>query len=286
MEKGFNDDELADIMSEIESLEQEFAADDEVAKAQEPGIDEVAQSVAAMAEEEAQAPVEEMVTEAPVEEVVAQVPVEEVVAQVPVEEVVAQVPVEEVVAEVPVEEVVAQVPIEEVLAEAPVEEAPVEEVPVEEVVAQAPVEEVVAVAPKIEHEQASEEVVTAMSDSDHESKLDQEMNSVLDELTDMKVDDVVPENDIQSYDDNIHHMKVEQDPQENVMGHTKHKPSSTAKTAMSFSVEGDMKLDLSFIIGGSEVQLHVSDEGFEIELEGGAKFSLPVNSTDSAKKAA
>ena len=34
MEKGFNDDELADIMNEIESLEKEFAHDDKAEEAE------------------------------------------------------------------------------------------------------------------------------------------------------------------------------------------------------------------------------------------------------------
>lgn len=43
MEKGFNDDELADIMSEIESLEQEFAETDEsnVSAQQDESFDDV-----------------------------------------------------------------------------------------------------------------------------------------------------------------------------------------------------------------------------------------------------
>jgi hypothetical protein len=228
MEKGFNDDELADIMNEIESLEQEFASDDEVVKAQEPGIDEIAQSVAAMA-------AEEEYDETPQ----------------------------------------AEAPTEEIQVEAEAEEIQSEEIQSEEIQAEA---EVIEKAPVVEHNEVEPQIAQSV---------DSEMNEVLDELSEMSVADVVPEKDLQSYDDNIHHMKVDNEitEQESTMSHKK-KPSKTAKTSMSFSVEGDMKLDLSFFIDGSEVQLHVTDSGFEIELEGGAKFTLPVHGPNGANKAA
>ena len=237
MDKGFNDDELADIMSEIESLEQEFASDDEVVKAQEPGLDEVAQSVAAMvAEEENEDQIEPEVVETAAEEVQAEV--EEVQAE----------------DEGHIEPVVAKHHEEEVSHEEPsaMEQAPV-----------------------VAHNESSPEP---------ESNLDSGMNEVLEELTEMSVADIVPEKETESFDENIHHMKIENEDsnEESVMTHT-NKPS---KTAMSFSVEGDMKLDLSFLIGGNEVQLHVTEEGLEIELEGGAKFTLPVHGPNGAKQAA
>ena len=55
---------------------------------------------------------------------------------------------------------------------------------------------------------------------------------------------------------------------------------------MSFKVEGEMKLDLNFCIGGQDVALHVSDNGFEIELAGGAKFTLPLGASHQGKKVA
>ena len=55
---------------------------------------------------------------------------------------------------------------------------------------------------------------------------------------------------------------------------------------MNFAIEGDMKLDLAFLIGDNEVKLHISDQGFEIELAGGAKFSLPMTEKTNGLKAA
>ncbi len=148
MEKGFNDDELADIMNEIENLEQEFT-DEEVVDEQ-PHLDEVAESVAQMAKEE---------------------------------------------------------------------------------------------------------------ESEHE---------VFQEVVNMPVEDVIP---LQKH-------------RESDMKPTHKVKESAAKTAMNFCVEGEMKLDMSFLINGSEVKLQISDEGFEIEMEGGAKFTLPVHQHKSGSQAA
>ena len=56
-------------------------------------------------------------------------------------------------------------------------------------------------------------------------------------------------------------------------------------TSMDFSVEGNMKMNLFFKVGGKTVHLHVNEGAFEIELEGGMKFSIPVHE-QSDKKAA
>jgi hypothetical protein len=176
MDKGFNDDELADIMSEIESLEEEFASDDVETKT----TDSI--------EEEDDFAMQE---EGPVAPVVAKAPV--------------------------VNEVKAQV--------------------------------------------------------------DEQMHEVLDELSQMPVEDVVPTSKVVAQDDNIHHMRqVVQAPVKAT--------SSGAHTSMSFKVEGEMQMDLSFCIGGQDVSLHITEQGFEIELAGGAKFILPLTHVKSSAKAA
>lgn len=176
MEKGFNDDELADIMNEIENLEQEFA-EDNFSDDHEPNLDEVAQSVAQMASEE------------------------------------------------------------------------------------------------------EDEFSSHVEGVEHDTDL-------LHEVASMPVENVIPEQKVEKFDDhqdshhNIHPISsVEPEMKSNTPQQVKpiqnnHKP---AKTAMSFQVEGDMKLDLSFLVSGKEINLHISENGFEIELEGGAKFSLPVH---------
>ena len=61
--------------------------------------------------------------------------------------------------------------------------------------------------------------------------------------------------------------------------------SSDATTSMSFKVQGDLKLDLQFSIGGKVVMLEVTEAGLSIEMEGGVKFSVPVTESTSLKKA-
>ena len=65
----------------------------------------------------------------------------------------------------------------------------------------------------------------------------------------------------------------------------KNTPVETAKTSttsgnssMSFKVEGDMKVDLSFQVDGETITLTVGSEGLVIGLQGGATFNLPVKS--------
>ncbi len=63
------------------------------------------------------------------------------------------------------------------------------------------------------------------------------------------------------------------------------KASTDATTSMSFKVQGDLKLDLQFSIGGKVVMLEVTEAGLSIEMEGGVKFSVPVTESTSLKKA-
>lgn len=60
---------------------------------------------------------------------------------------------------------------------------------------------------------------------------------------------------------------------------------SSPSTSMSFKVSGNLTLDLQFDIGGKTVALEVTESGLTIEMEGGAKFTVPVDTTSSLKKA-
>lgn len=177
MDKGFNDDELADIMNEIENLEQEFT--------------------------------------------------EEVVAVAP-----TPAPTEEV----------------EVKAEA-----------------EAKVEVPVASTPHVE--------------------VDQEMKDVLNELSEMPVEEVSGDT-VQAHDDNVVSLH---DTSANTPGSEYTAPAEFAPSGghsqMSFSVEGDMRLDLSFNVSGKIVHLHIGENGFELELDSGMKFSIPLDE-NAHKKAA
>jgi hypothetical protein len=71
------------------------------------------------------------------------------------------------------------------------------------------------------------------------------------------------------------------------MGPTiKEAPSSSSPTSsMSFRVQGELTIDLQFDIGGKVVCLEVSEKGLTIEMDGGAKFSIPVSEKTHHKKA-
>lgn len=60
------------------------------------------------------------------------------------------------------------------------------------------------------------------------------------------------------------------------------KTQQKAATSMSFKVQGDLAMDLEFNIGGTIVSVGVTESGLTIEMDGGAKFTVPV----AAKKAA
>jgi hypothetical protein len=53
--------------------------------------------------------------------------------------------------------------------------------------------------------------------------------------------------------------------------HHSHAPSS-----MTFKVSGDLHLELNFDIGGKVVCLEVTENCFNIQMEGGMTFSLPI----------
>lgn len=215
MEKGFNDDELADIMSEIESLEQDFEHETS-SQEQTESVDE------------------------PVQE---QPETQEVVAQEQHDEPEVQ-PEPEVHEEV----------------HASQHDEPESHQEPEQVV---------------EEESWQEDKVQPMSahSDEEEDEVDEEMNEVLDELSQMPVEDVTPKHTKE--DDNIHHFK----------GGEKVSENNKSQTAMSFHVEGDMKLELSFHIGDQFIGVNITDEGLVVGLDGGAKFTIPVNQQASKKAA-
>lgn len=64
------------------------------------------------------------------------------------------------------------------------------------------------------------------------------------------------------------------------------KTTTDTQTSMSFHVEGNMNLKLSFTINGEEVKLHVTDQGLNIEMESGVSLNVPVKSVSAVKKVA
>lgn len=100
--------------------------------------------------------------------------------------------------------------------------------------------------------------------------------TVMEEVAEKPVEEVVKVEAAQ--DDNVHQLR----PQTSSNTSTQ----QGAQTSMSFAVEGNMKLDLTFNISGKVVELNVNDQGLEISLGGGAKFMLPLEVQQQGKKAA
>lgn len=130
----------------------------------------------------------------------------------------------------------------------------------------------------------------APSAHDHtESEItDEEVHEVLGELSKMDAEEVTPtsikheDKTFHSEESNVRHLTEAKTHHED---HDHKESHQGAHTSMSFHVEGDMKFDLSFHIGGQFVGLTVTEEGLEIGLEGGAKFTVPVKEVSAVKKA-
>ncbi len=133
-----------------------------------------------------------------------------------------------------------------------------------------------------DHEPSLEEVAESVASLDEEERESSAEHSLLDQVAKMPVESVVPQQKIEKFDDDSHHniVNLEKTP------FTPSPKTSANNTAMNFKIEGDMQMELSFSINGSEVSLQISDNGFEIELEGGAKFTLPVGQASTVKKVA
>lgn len=149
-----------------------------------------------------------------------------------------------------------------------VAEAPVEAEPVETPVNEAPVEEV-------ETQPVSEE--TPIAETEEESAAE-----------------LVSEVEDDQYEDNV--VSMDQRRESPVEAATSGQPGT-----MQFSANGEMDLNLNFPLGDSQaqltikdgkllvtmagVELNLSEDGCEVSMEGGVKFSVPVSAT-AAKKAA
>ena len=58
---------------------------------------------------------------------------------------------------------------------------------------------------------------------------------------------------------------------------------SKTYTKMDFSVAGDMTLSLNFKVSDKSINIFVSEvDGFVIEMEGGVRFSIPLDESKLA----
>lgn len=62
------------------------------------------------------------------------------------------------------------------------------------------------------------------------------------------------------------------------------KPRSVSphSTSMNFKVQGNLTLELTFDIGGKTVALEVTESGLNIEMDGGMKFTVPLQDKKAA----
>lgn len=244
MEKGFNDDELADIMNEIESLEKEFTeeVDSKSNNSDNDKFEAAAEdSDAYDAEQETLSETDEMAAEL------------EAMAE-------SDDSFDEADSDDDADDDM------ESLAEDAFEEDSFEEDSFQE----DSFEEDVLDAKPVLDEQAP------ILEAPKAAVTKQEVET-LHKVANLPIDQALPEVSPMA---KIHH--VEESFKAKGPEHT----GKSAKTSMSFNVQGDMCLNLSFNISGKIVELSVNDNGLELELDGGMKFSVPLDVSQKGKKAA
>lgn len=98
--------------------------------------------------------------------------------------------------------------------------------------------------------------------------------AVMQELAETPVEVSVPKTQVEVHDE----------PEEQKVVAMKPSKHTQAPAALSFKVEGEMTVQMTFEVNGQSVSLQVSQDGLCIETESGAKFSLPVHQ-QAARKA-
>lgn len=116
--------------------------------------------------------------------------------------------------------------------------------------------------------EALEEEFSAEDDSD---KI--QASVIMEELADMEEEKSIPET---NKHDNVVAFEKKSTP---------HASKKTSSTSMAFKVQGDLNLELQFEVNGKSITLDVSEAGFNIQMEGGVTFSVPLSDAHSLKKA-
>ena len=127
----------------------------------------------------------------------------------------------------------------------------------------------------------SEDVKPDQVEAPREATEVAETAEVVSELSQKPIEEVEQAHKHAHDDQNVHSLKSES------VDHDQYDSQHDwPSTSMDFSIEGDMKMNLFFNISGKTVHLHINKGAFEIELEGGMKFSIPVDADQSHKKVA
>jgi hypothetical protein len=293
-ERGFNDDELADIMSEIETLEKEFSEDVialEVKKElDQEKVDETTSNDSASIEDEVSDSVsnESLVDSEDIKQVdspdsdIEEAVVSEEESIAPQESPIeinskSESPSEGVsVEEEKVEDVVAvnlETDIASIEAESSAESPDVnmDSSPDSEI------EKTISEIKQDENISAKEESQTFPADSESKSNLSDELNNF-----------EVPKKEHNHRSSNVndvselHHYRIDdQHPPSKIKGS---KPMNGSKNKMTFSLTGDMILNLEFICGDKVIELEVDQDSFSVKLDNGMSLYLPFEE-GSKKKA-
>ncbi len=123
-----------------------------------------------------------------------------------------------------------------------------------------------------EIENLEEDMSVAQEEPDEFTIVDevQEAKPILSKVTKMKVEEAIPSTNVVDMSSS----------------NSSSKQNLGGKTSMNFSIDGQMTIDMGFTIGGQFVAISVDEDGFEISMESGAKFTIPLDVNHSQKKVA
>jgi hypothetical protein len=128
---------------------------------------------------------------------------------------------------------------------------------------------------------------------------DQELSDIMKEIEALE-EEFTAEDDLKAQSAEVMEEVVEMEEEKAIPLESKHAPEvlafepkptpmkntkSSAPAAMSFKVQGEMNLELQFEIGAKTIQLEVTESGLSIKMEGGMTFTVPVQDSNSFKKA-
>jgi hypothetical protein len=128
------------------------------------------------------------------------------------------------------------------------------------------------------------------TESEDSTFSDEEMNEVLGELNNMSVEEVEHKQSpkVEPEKSNVHQLKSSSVEKKVVSPAPIHTNSSSSAdgVSMNFSVSGNMSMNMNFNVSGTNIGLSISEDGLTINMDGGGKFVLPIQSQHKNKNAA
>lgn len=130
-------------------------------------------------------------------------------------------------------------------------------------------------APEAHDEAPAEDFEAFHEEAQEAEEIDHTEPAVLRQLVEKPIEKVVPH--AAPHHDKVVHMAK---PVEKVS------LQAAAPVSLNFQVSGQMQLHLGFEVNGQALSLSVSEAGLEIEMDSGAKFTLPLAPAKASKKVA